>query len=148
MVIFYHFLQLHASNCALQFVKRRLQIPINRAIDRCSSCCGKKTAAKCGEAFRQAVRDERGRELAFEALRKYDLIRWGIYVSTIRDNLGAATKDKRWTNGTDPANKFGGAAVFAQRTADKHQFLPIPERELGVNTLLKQNKYWSSASSE
>ena len=100
------------------------------------------------EAFRQAVRDERGRELAFEALRKYDLIRWGIYVSTIRDDLGAATKDKRWTNGTDPANKFGGAAVFAQRTADKHQFLPIPERELSVNTLLKQNKYWSSASSE
>jgi len=88
--------------------------------------------------FQQAVRDERARELCFESLRKYDLVRWGIYEKAIHDDLGAATKDSRWATGTN----FIGAATYAQRTSEKHQFLPIPTKELGVNTKLKQNKYW------
>ncbi|WP_315816140.1 RagB/SusD family nutrient uptake outer membrane protein [Paraflavitalea speifideaquila] len=36
------------------------------------------------EAFRQAVRDERAVELAGEALRKHDLIRWGTLVSSMK----------------------------------------------------------------
>lgn len=93
-------------------------------------------------AFQKAVRDERGRELAFEALRKYDLVRWGIYVKSIHDDLGEACKDARWTNGTVMTNLYGGVSAYASRTTDKHQFLPIPERELAVNGLLDQNSYW------
>lgn len=66
------------------------------------------------------------------------MVRWGIYEKAIHDDLGAATKDSRWATGTN----FIGAATYAQRTSEKHQFLPIPTKELGVNTKLKQNKYW------
>ena len=34
-------------------------------------------------SFRNLVRNERGRELCFEALRKYDLIRWGTFVESM-----------------------------------------------------------------
>ena len=88
--------------------------------------------------FQQEVRDERGRELCFESLRRYDLIRWGIYVETMHDKLYEATQDKRWATG----NKFIGAATVAQRTQEKHQFFPIPTKELDVNKSLKQNTYW------
>src|SRR5690606_27886413 len=36
------------------------------------------------EDFREAIRNERFRELAFETLRKGDLIRWGTYVQTMQ----------------------------------------------------------------
>ena len=93
-------------------------------------------------AFKQEVMDERARELTFEALRKYDLIRWGIYLDRIKNDLGEAVKDKRWKNGTNETNNDGGVSAFIKRTAEKHQFLPIPEKELAVNLLLEQNKYW------
>ena len=93
-------------------------------------------------AFKQEVMDERARELTFEALRKYDLIRWGIYLDRIKTDLGAAVKDKRWKNGTVETNNDGGVSAFINRTSEKHQFLPIPEKELAVNLLLEQNKYW------
>ena len=92
--------------------------------------------------FRQEVRDERGRELCFEALRKYDLVRWGIYVDAIHNQLGAATQSSRWTNNKN----YLGSQQYTAGTEARHQFLPIPMKELGVNVLLKQNKYWSGAA--
>lgn len=88
--------------------------------------------------FQQEVRDERGRELCFESLRKYDLVRWGIYVKAMRDDLGAAVTDSRWAT----AAQFVGVKEVPKRTTDKHQFLPIPAKELAVNTKLEQNEYW------
>ena len=48
------------------------------------------------DSFRQFVINERGRELCFEALRKYDLIRWGIYVSQLK-KYAEWTQDARWS---------------------------------------------------
>lgn len=90
------------------------------------------------EAFQQEVRDERGRELCFESLRKYDLVRWGIYVEAVHDKLGAAVSDSRWATG----NQFQGAKDYTARTQEKHQFMPIPTKELDVNGKLQQNIYW------
>ena len=90
------------------------------------------------EKFKKLIQDERARELCFEGLRKYDLVRWGIYVEAIHDKLGAATRDARWSK----ASYFSGAAGYANRTENKHQFLPIPSLELSVNLELEQNKYW------
>ncbi len=59
---------------------------------------GKLPETISADALRQEIRDERGRELCFEALRKYDLIRWGIYVETISKNLANAIEDARWSN--------------------------------------------------
>ncbi len=88
--------------------------------------------------FQQEVRDERGRELCFESLRRYDLVRWGIYVDAIHNKLGVATADSRWA--TDDI--ASGCKSYCARTGEKHQFFPIPAKELAVNTLLEQNSYW------
>ncbi|MEG1562626.1 MAG: RagB/SusD family nutrient uptake outer membrane protein [Bacteroides sp.] len=97
------------------------------------------------ETFQQELRDERARELCFESLRKYDLVRWGIYEKTMHQKLAAAANDKRWKQ-TDKTDKTGGqytgAKKVAENTQTKHQFFPIPAKELAVNTKLEQNKYW------
>ena len=89
------------------------------------------------ESFRQLVRNERGRELCFESLRKYDLIRWGIFVEAMHD-YARQTVDDRWSkNSTANYAAAIGAAVDV-----RHAQLPIPAVELGVNTLLVQNPLW------
>lgn len=91
-------------------------------------------------AFRQEIRDERARELCFEAVRKFDLVRWGIYVKALKEDLAEAIKDtKRWSTGKDYMETPKSLATL---TEEKHQFWPIPENELSVNGELQQNKYW------
>ena len=92
--------------------------------------------------FRTALYWERGFELAFEGQRKYDLIRWGIYYDAAHNKLTEATNDKRWTT----SGYYKAAKEYAANTEERHQFLPIPMKELGVNLLLKQNSYWSNAA--
>lgn len=89
------------------------------------------------EAFRKLVRNERARELCFESLRKYDLIRWGEYVSAMNDYAKWATDD-RWVKDQLASQVASvGSAVEL-----KHTVLPVPTVELGVNSLLKQNPLW------
>lgn len=89
------------------------------------------------EEFKQEIRDERGRELTFESLRRYDLVRWGIYTDAIQA-LGENTYDSRWPGGSN----YSTARAFAERTQKKHEYLPIPLKELAINTELKQNPLW------
>uniref|UniRef100_UPI004057448A RagB/SusD family nutrient uptake outer membrane protein n=1 Tax=Alistipes sp. TaxID=1872444 RepID=UPI004057448A len=89
-------------------------------------------------ALRELIRNERGRELCFEALRKYDLIRWGIFVEAMR-SYNQQTADTRWEAGNTLA---GYALQTANSVQPKHIYLPIPTKELGVNTALKQNPMW------
>lgn len=89
------------------------------------------------DTFRQLVRNERGREFCFEATRKYDLIRWGIFVETMNSYYKYAT-DSRWASST----KATYATQIGNAVQDKHVLLPIPNVELGVNSLLKQNDLW------
>lgn len=88
-------------------------------------------------SFRELVRNERGRELAFEALRKYDLIRWGIFVEQM-NHYPVWASDDRWSSDATAAR----AAAIGDNVAAKHLYLPIPTLELGVNRLLKQNSLW------
>ncbi len=86
----------------------------------------------------EMIRDERGRELAFESLRKYDLIRWGIFVESMKSSYVDDTQDVDW--------KYNGTSTYASSTGgnvqDKHIVLPIPTIELGVNPLLEQHPLW------
>ncbi|MFE7087046.1 RagB/SusD family nutrient uptake outer membrane protein [Sphingobacterium spiritivorum] len=71
------------------------------------------------DAFRQAVREERRVELAFEWKRWYDLKRWGVIVEA-----------------------FNGATAYESQPNVKsfHALLPIPQEEIGRNAnLLPQN---------
>ena len=89
------------------------------------------------ESFREFVRNERGRELCFEGIRKYDLIRWGIFVEAMNGYVKAAT-DERWSGSA----KASYAAAIGSSVQAKHIVLPVPAVELGVNNLLVQNPLW------
>lgn len=89
------------------------------------------------EAFRQMIRNERGRELCFESLRKYDLIRWGVFENAMHGYV-EKTADERWTKHA----KAGYAAAIGAAVQHKHIVLPIPAVELGVNKELHQNPLW------
>ncbi len=86
-------------------------------------------------SFKQLVKDERARELCFEGTRKYDLIRWDEYVSTMR-LVALNTADSRWSSG----KKF--AVSYANNATERYKWLPIPNRELGLNKLLQQSAAW------
>ena len=89
-------------------------------------------------AMRQFIRNERGRELCFESLRKYDLIRWGIFVREMR-NYSQWTADGRWSKN---AKTVLCAETIGSNVQEKHIYQPIPATELGVNKLLRQNPMW------
>lgn len=88
-------------------------------------------------SFRELVRNERGREFCFEATRKYDLIRWGIFVDAMQGYV-TDTEDDRWSG----SSKAATAASTGAAVQPKHVVLPIPSVELGVNNLLVQNPLW------
>lgn len=74
------------------------------------------------EGFTSALRKERATELSFEGHRRSDLIRWGIFVETIR-------------NSTSPFLQIPGANI-----QDYNSLLPIPNNEVAAsNGSLVQN---------
>lgn len=81
--------------------------------------------------FQKAVRDERSRELCFEALRRNDLIRWGIFVTTMNDIGNEITN-------TAPGN-FKYAATGGLNVANRHLLFPIPAAEMSVNKAITEN---------
>jgi hypothetical protein len=81
-------------------------------------------------AFRSTIQDERLRELCYETQRRLDLIRWGIYIPTMKAlSLDFATNA--------PTNTTGRLA--GDNTSERNYYYPIPQYELGLNPLLTQN---------
>ncbi|MEG0646663.1 MAG: RagB/SusD family nutrient uptake outer membrane protein, partial [Bacteroides sp.] len=76
---------------------------------------------------------ERAYELAFEGHRRLDLIRWGIYRSTID---ATAKKLAQWWTADGEVNY-----VVKKYTEDKHILFPIPQRDMDL-TNFTQNKGW------
>lgn len=91
------------------------------------------------DSFRTLIRNERGRELAFESLRKYDLIRWGTFVNDIR-GYSSFVVETRWGGATAAATI--SALMISRNVQPKHIYLPIPAKELSANKLLRQNPAW------
>ena len=90
-------------------------------------------------SFLEIIQQERGRELAAEGLRRHDLIRWGIYVSTIR-SLKADVE-----NTAKPAVSASlklQMQNFGNRVMDRDVLWPIPASELTFNKLATQNPGW------
>jgi hypothetical protein len=98
-------------------------------------------------AFRKTIQDERLRELNGEFLRRQDLKRWDILISTVQTVANEAY------NGSSDRNPDGTLVVpIAPTTAlqlkygmpgknigMKDIFLPIPQTEITYNKLAKQN---------
>lgn len=90
------------------------------------------------QLFRELVRNERGRELAFEGLRKYDLIRWGIFETRMHQAGTNVPNDNKFRNKTITDY----AATTYANVSERHIYLPIPTKELAVNHALTQNPLW------
>lgn len=84
--------------------------------------------------FQTAIVDERARELSFEALRKFDLIRWGLFIPRMKEieadiNLNAPTAVKYSVRGY-------------KNVSEKHNLLPIPSLEMSLNNAIEQSPLW------
>ena len=86
------------------------------------------------DQFRAALQDERARELAGEALRKADLIRWGIFIPTMKDFANFITVN------APAAQKYEAQA--GNNVSARDLLLPIPLREITLNSSLIQNPGW------
>lgn len=82
------------------------------------------------EQFRDELKKERARELCFEFLRRYDLIRWGDYIKSMND-LVNETGQKYWSQGFQVVNFF--------RIPESYNYFPIPESEKSVNKAITGN---------
>jgi hypothetical protein len=83
--------------------------------------------------FFNAIINERSRELCFEALRKADLVRWGIYFETMKDNLLQINRD------------LGEGATqgrYYRNISEQHVVYPKPAYELELNRKLVQHPLW------
>jgi len=88
--------------------------------------------------FQLAIRDERMRELCFEAVRKADLIRWGNFYKDMQDFAVYAAANG--ANNTSTGNVNG--LLGAQSVLPRHVLLPKPVYELSLNHALVQNPGW------
>lgn len=86
--------------------------------------------------MRQAIRDERRVELAFETNRYFDVRRWCIAEQTENKPIHGMNIEK---NGPD----FFKRTVVENRIFEKkNYFFPIPERDMNINRALVQNTGW------
>lgn len=86
------------------------------------------------EDFKDLIISERSRELCFEGLRKYDLIRWGIHYNTLKqietDILNRAPSTVKYV-------------ALSYTNVQRHHYLfPIPITEINLNKLLVQTPGW------
>lgn len=90
------------------------------------------------EDFQLAIRDERMRELCFEAVRKADLIRWGNFYQDMQTFAAWAGTNGASVAATGNPNGLQGA----QSVGTRHVLLPKPTYELNLNRALIQNAGW------
>lgn len=81
-------------------------------------------------ALRSAIFEERAKELALEGDRRWDLIRWGLYLD-VMNSIGGTNEDGTKTN-------YDEASVNKHREA-KHLLFPIPSAEISTNDAIDSN---------
>lgn len=86
--------------------------------------------------MRQAIRDERRVELAFETNRYFDVRRWGIAEQTEDKPIHGMNIEE------DGADFFKRTVTENRIFEKKNYFFPLPERDLNINRALVQNTGW------
>ncbi|QZT37136.1 RagB/SusD family nutrient uptake outer membrane protein [Halosquirtibacter xylanolyticus] len=87
--------------------------------------------------FLLAIQKERKLELCFEGWRKYDLIRWNLLDTKIKETQAKMNAEYPSANST--GNQIGYLAGN-HFEANKHELLPIPQREIAENNKLKEHQ--------
>ena len=80
------------------------------------------------------IQNERARELCFESLRRPDLIRWGIFIPTMK----AVAQDIN-NVATVTTNTKTQAALGYNNVSDRNLLFPIPSSEMTVNKQITNN---------
>jgi hypothetical protein len=86
------------------------------------------------DTFRDAIREERARELCFEGIRRFDLVRWGIFIPRM--------KQIETDMNTNLPSTLKYAVKEYTNVSEKDKWLPIPSLELSLNSALQQNPLW------
>lgn len=84
------------------------------------------------QTFKEQLQAERTRELAFENMRKHDLVRWGIFVQKMKSTLADAKIAPTFTGLLRAQSAYENASA-------RDALWPIPSYEIGVNPKLTQN---------
>jgi len=82
----------------------------------------------------EAIKKERAMELCYEAIRRWDLIRWGEFYSTMT-GMSSYLSRPEWS----PSFSYAGNYY---RVNSAYNYYPIPDWELSTNKLAVQNIGW------
>lgn len=95
------------------------------------------------DTFFKWVKDERSRELAFEGLRKLDLLRWGLLESTMQEMITIINSTAP-VGSQNPLGYSGRDATLRpyQNFTSRDVVFPIPTQEMSLNRLITQNTGW------
>jgi hypothetical protein len=83
------------------------------------------------EQFREAVKKERAMELCFEALRRWDLIRWGDFYNEMR-NMESYVYRTGWKSDLTYAVEY-------YKISRAYNYFPIPDTEMTLNKKITAN---------
>ena len=81
--------------------------------------------------FRDAIKKERAMELCFEAIRRWDLIRWGDFTTSMQTMQSFVNQD-----GWNYSMKYAAAYY---NVSDAYNYFPIPDSEMSINKLITSN---------
>ncbi|TZF81831.1 RagB/SusD family nutrient uptake outer membrane protein [Pedobacter sp. BS3] len=84
------------------------------------------------DGFRNAVRAERSKELGYEGLRRFDLVRWGQFVPAMKAVANEMVNATGYTYG----------ARSGQNVTAKDTLFAIPSSEMALNKEMVQNPGW------
>lgn len=87
------------------------------------------------ESFKTEIQNERSRELAYECLRKADLVRWGIFLPKMKDCLDDANAAQNFSD-------LALAKAAFTNVSARDVLFPIPSYEMSLNPKLTQNPGW------
>lgn len=125
-----------------------LDLTINDVRNRVNLSKLTKAELSTQEKIREAVRKERRVEMAFEGLRYFDVLRWGIAEEVLNHHftgvkLSDNPNDRNYKGSGDsasPVDKDNYYLFEQRRWLPFNRYLPIPQSELNINKNLKQNE--------
>src|SRR5690606_1651643 len=85
-------------------------------------------------ALRDSIRSERMRELCYEGLRKFDLVRYGTFLTEMKQTQQDYT--------TLAPDNLKYMALAFRNVSERDIWFPIPIGELTLNNLMWQNEGW------
>jgi len=89
------------------------------------------------EALFEAIKDERSRELCFEGLRRFDLVRWGVLMEAMQEQNTLIVNHPDYDAAKDEYLTYPGSAV-----EERHNVFPIPNDEITLNKKVTQHPLW------